>query len=102
MDEDPELGKPMTTNLGSLLQLLRYETVQELTLSANQRAAEAKARRLRFKAGDRLTHLDGRRSVLGGQAAAEVIDCRAGCKSKELLLTLQPMEIRTFELMYGP
>lgn len=104
-DEDPELGKPITTNLNSLLQLLQYEAVHELTLSANQQ--RAKARRLRFKAGDRLgggagSDEAGRRSVLEGQVEAEVIDCRAGCKNEELLVMLQPMEIRTFELVYGP
>lgn len=35
------------------------------------------------------------------RAGADVVDCRSGCRSGPLLVKLGPMEVRTFELIYG-
>ncbi|KAL4419672.1 hypothetical protein ABPG75_006770 [Micractinium tetrahymenae] len=117
--EDPSLCRPITENLSAVLQLLQYQEVRELSLSVNQLRTDMEQRRLRFEAGDSLgSHAGsggsrGSSSLLPGvgasdaelerlRAGARIIDCRDDCSNGELLVPLQPMEIRTFELLYRP
>ena len=101
--------------------------VRELSLTANQLRSEAAASRLRFKPGPELGAGKAKQAGLeesmpvtvgggesaGGQgglraagegwaAGAGTVNCESGCGNGELLVRLSPMEIRTFELVYGP
>lgn len=116
--EDPALAQPVTENLNAVLQLLEYSAIEELSLSGNQRRSDMLRRRLRFKAGDSLTNSTWLEGSMGGgakgrgagssassaasAAGVEIIDCRSGCRNGELLVTLKPMEVRTFNLLYKP
>lgn len=105
--EDPALARPIVENLNAVLQLFEYREVRELSLSANQLRSEV--RRQRFKAG---TALDGgggsgaRRgralALAGEESQGAAVLCTRGCADGELLVTLRPMEVRTFELVYRP
>ncbi|KAL4437798.1 hypothetical protein ABPG77_005710 [Micractinium sp. CCAP 211/92] len=111
-DEGPGLSSPITENLNAVLQLLQYQEVRELSLSANQLRSQMQQDRLRFEAGNSLgisTGLGLRTAASRNgtelarlRAGAHLIDCREDCVSGQLLITLQPMEIRTFELLYRP
>ena len=104
--------------------------VSELSLSGNQLKQDA-LQRLRFKPGKKLgggsageqgAPLGGSAPGLGSargdagvgvetgedaaalaalRAGAEVIDCRAGCRNEPKLVTLNPMEVRTFEFVWA-
>lgn len=126
--EDPGLSQPTTENLNAMLQLLHYQAIRELSLSGNQLRSDMQRRRLRFDAGDSLSNgtvwmsngageggsgagalpgvatagAAGEEEDARLRAGAQVIDCSSGCSNGELLVTLQPMEVRTFELIYRP
>lgn len=116
--EDPNLSCPITENLNAVLKLLRYDEVRELSLSANQLKSDMQHGRLHFKAGDSLGSsvgwgggsndlgllleagcIDAKLERL--HAGAKPINCRENCANSQLI-TLQPMEVRTFELQYRP
>lgn len=116
--EDPGLSRPITENLNAVLQLLQYREIHELSLSGNQLRSDMLRERLRFEAGDSLTNdswpgagpaggLHPAQELDTGEMArlqegAQVIDCSSGCSNGELLVTLKPMEVRTFQLIYRP
>lgn len=41
------------------------------------------------------------RELAALRARAQVVDCRGGCRSNAQLVTLHPMEVRTFEFIWG-
>lgn len=103
-EEDESLGKPFTETLGTPLEMFRCQgPVAELSLSGNQLRAEAEAARLRFKGEE-----GGEGARAAGQAAAgdgplsergSTPQCVGQkCGDQADLVTLHPMEIRTFEL----
>lgn len=83
-----------------MLELLQYREVRELSLSANQ--LKSAVSRRKFRAGHALNGSTVS-IVEGTQDDTEApIHCTRDCANGELLVTLKPMQVRTFELIYRP
>lgn len=87
-DEDVELSKPQTVSLPELLATFgEIDTVEELTLGGNEPWADAKARRLRWKAEETGQHQNRQSDQKDDDPSGFVYE-------------LKPMSIRTFKIKF--
>ena len=101
--EDPKLSQPATVDIAEIFsKVLAIGSIEEQSLSANQPRANVK--RKNWRTGAPLGpegSVQQPDEVLGGLSKpADALTCRSSrdCKEADTLITLGPLEIRTFIL----
>eukprot|EP00884_Botryococcus_braunii_P017895 jgi/Botrbrau1/478/Bobra.110_2s0115.1 len=121
-EDETHLSEPVTVDLNKLLDGITFEAAEELSVSAAQYADQVQ--RMRWQAGESLSQSTRKAgppeprpqpegSVEGGKEEDRILEqprglkrreqggplrCAGGCAASQLLVELNPMEIRTFRL----